>query len=372
MAGQREVFVDFYDYLNLGDDLLFFVLAQRYAHVRFAYAEQHPRPVAFRLPNVRRMPRIPYVDGMLRRLRIPFSLNEACRRRAIRQSRHAVRLGGSLYMERGEWQDNVRRDLALLSSPGGAIYLNGNFGPWRTEGFLATYVRLFSEALDVTVRDNWSFAQLAGVPQLRMAPDLIFSLSSDVRMAERGGVVISLINLDGRPGISEHREAYERAMAELVEDLVKDGQQVTLMSFCAAEGDELAVDRVASLVPSPARGAVTTHYYRGDMRAALTLLQRTETVVATRFHAMVLGLAFGCRVNCVEYSDKVANALDDLGLGHLGWSIEEFVTATRVERHRRATALSVTLADGEDLARRANQHFAVLDQLLAGPPPRTA
>ncbi|MFT3944480.1 MAG: polysaccharide pyruvyl transferase family protein [Ancrocorticia sp.] len=365
MGAEREVFVDFYDYLNLGDDLLFLTLAHRYPHVRFSYIGQHHTSPEFKLKNVRRLRRLRYLDGVLRRLRIPFSLNEAYRDSMVRRSRLAVRLGGSLYMEKGEWRENVRRDLGLLACPGGAVYLNGNFGPWRTEEFLATYVHIFSEARDVTVRDERSLTQLAAVPQLRMAPDMIFTMSSERDATERNGVVISLINLEGRPGLDHQREAYERAMAELTEDLVKDGQQVTLMSFCAVEGDELAVERVTSLVSPSARGSVKTHLYRGDIDAALTLLRRTETVIATRFHAMVLGLSFGCRVRCVEYSDKTANALDDLGLGELGLGVKEFVTATRVDRHGWATLPTGAQVDIEDLARRADQHFAVLDQILA-------
>lgn len=363
MAAIREVFVDFYDFLNLGDDLLFLALARRYPHVRFGYVPHSSTPETFPLPNVHRMRRVPYVDGVLRRLRIPFSLNEALRQRAIRRSRHAVRLGGSLYMERGEWRANVRRDRTLLASPGGAVFLNGNFGPWQSQEFLDTYVQLFSEARDVTVRDRRSQAQLSAAPGLRMAPDLIFTMSSALDQDERSGVVVSLIDLDGRGGLSQHRDAYEAAMAELVDDLVAGGHQVTLMSFCAIEGDEAAVERVGALVAPSTRRSVTRHLYRGDIPAALAVLRKAEAVVATRFHAMVLGLAFGCRMSCVEYSDKVASALHDLGLEKLGWTVEEFVGAGREERYRRAMASAA--APPDDLAQRADAHFAVLDRLLA-------
>ncbi|MFT4217183.1 MAG: polysaccharide pyruvyl transferase family protein [Micropruina sp.] len=363
MDASREVYVEFYDYLNLGDDLLFFVLAQRYPHVRFSYIAHHSTPETFPLPNVRRIRRVPYIDGVLRRLRIPFRLNQTYREWIIRRSRHAVRLGGSLYMEKGEWRENVHRDRTLLACPGGAVFINGNFGPWQTQEFLETYVALFSEARDVTVRDESSLTQLAAVPGIRMAPDLIFTMSSTPDAAERGGVVVSLIDLDGRAGLSQHRHGYERAMAELVDDLAANGHHVTLMSFCATEGDEAAVERVNSLIAQEARASVTTYLYRGDIDAALTVLRKAEAVVATRFHAMVLGLAFGCRVSCVEYSDKVANVLRDLGLGDLGWSIEEFVGASRAERYRRATTLEASPPG--DLARRADEHFAVLDRMLS-------
>jgi len=177
---------------------------------------------------------------------------------------------------------------------------------------------------------------------------------------------VSMIDLTGREGLSQYRDAYEAAIAELVEDLITlRGERVTLVSFCPHEGDEAAIERVLSAVPGRVGERISTHYYRGDMDAMLAVLRAAETVLATRFHAMVLGFAFGCRVACVEYSNKLSNALADLGELDRGWKLAEFVAASRSERYDRVTALEP--ASPAAVAERAAGHFAVLDDYLGVP-----
>ncbi len=363
------VFVDFYDYQNVGDDLLFVTLANRYPHVKFVFIEDQTDGATFaRLPNVRRLRKIRYVDGLLQRLRIPLRVNTLRRRLLVKRSQLVVRLGGSLYMEREGWQKNAARDEALLGARLGTFFLNGNFGPWRSPEFLATYERIFSGALDVTVRDTASLEQLRAVPQVRLAPDMLFSVPGPGADDPRGGVVVSMIDLTGREGLSQYREAYETAIAELVEDLVTEhGGRVTLVSFCPHEGDEAAIERVLAVIPVRVAERVSTHFYRGDMDAMLSVLRQAETVLATRFHAMVLGFAFGCRVACVEYSNKLSNALADLDELDRGWKLAEFVGASRSERYERVTALEP--ASPAAVAERAAGHFAVLDNYLGAPTP---
>jgi colanic acid/amylovoran biosynthesis protein len=366
-ADPGPVFVDFYDYQNLGDDLLFVTLASRYPHVEFVFIEDHTDGATFAgLPNVRRLRRIPYVDGVLRRLRIPVRVNTLRRRLLVKRSQIVVRLGGSLYMEREGWRENAARDAGLLGARRGTLFLNGNFGPWRSTEFLSTYEGIFSSALDVTVRDTASLEQLKAVTRVRLAPDMLFSVPAPEADVPRAGVVVSLIDLTGREGLSQYREAYEHAVGELVEDLVTlRGERVTLVSFCAHEGDEAAIERVLAALPEEAKGSVSAHFYRGDIEATLTVLQQAETVLATRFHAMVLGFAFGCRVACVEYSNKLSNALADLDELDRGWKLADFVAASRNDRYQRVTTLEP--ARPAAVAERAAGHFTILDELLGIP-----
>ena len=361
------VFVDFYDYQNVGDDLLFVTLANRYPHVEFVFIEDQTDGATFtRLPNVRRLRKIRYIDGLLQRLRIPLRVNELRRRLLVTRSQIVVRLGGSLYMEREGWRKNAARDAGLLGARRGTFFLNGNFGPWRSPEFLATYERIFSGALDVTVRDTASLEQLKAVPQVRLAPDMLFSVPAGDPSASRGGVVVSMIDLTGREGLSQHRDAYEKAIAELVEDLViGKGAPVTLVSFCPHEGDEAAIGRVLAAVPDRVGEFVSTHFYRGDIDAMLRVLRGADTVLATRFHAMVLGFAFGAKVACVEYSNKLSNALADLDELGRGWKLADFVSASRTDRYERVNALEP--ARPAAVAELAAGHFAVLDDYLGAP-----
>jgi len=361
-----SVYVSFYDQGNLGDDLMFLFMARRYPDTTFRYLDEGGGSASLFAaePNVSRWVLPRYLDGVLRRLRLPLSVIPAARRAAIRTAQYSVRVGGSLYMERGPWRKHATDDEGLLRSREGALFLNGNFGPWRTVEFLNRYAGLFAKSIDVTVRDSESLRQFATVPTVRLAPDMLLALDPPPVSAPRSGVVVSVIDLTGRLDLADRREAYEQRIAWLVEDLVVTGREhVALMSFCAAEGDEAAIDRVLALLPPEVRSAVGTHTYRGDAQAALTVLAGAERIIATRFHAMILGLAFGCRVACIAYSDKVTTALDDLGLGSLGWSMERFVTSERREVYR------AMMGPAEDLPANSRAealgHFEVLDRRLA-------
>jgi colanic acid/amylovoran biosynthesis protein len=359
-----RIFVSFYDRANLGDDLLLRTLIDRYPGVDFDYLELGAGKGAVALaPHVHGWSVVRYIDGMLRRLRVPFRLAPGARRWLILRSRFAIRIGGSLYMERGAWRLDAERDADLLRGREGAFFINGNFGPWQTPEFLERYARIFSRAVDVTVRDRASLTQLAAVPTVRLAPDLIFSTPRPVVAGERNGVVISVIDLSGREALAEQRKSYEVALAGLVDELVTAGEKVTLMSFCAYEGDEAAAGRVLDLLPAPVRPLVGTHFYTGDVDAALATLGGARAVLATRFHAMVLGLTFGCRVCTITYSDKTAQALDDLGLEGHGWTLEEFAATPRSDVLDRLSGQGTDLPP--DVVAAAAGHFDILDTLLA-------
>ena len=359
-----RVFVSFYDRGNLGDDLLFRVLVDRYPRTRFDYLEMGAGNGAFaHAPNADGWSVVRYADGVLRRLRVPWRAERWARRMLIRRSRLSVRIGGSLYMERGDWRLDADLDEELLHSREGAFFINGNFGPWRTQEFLTRYTGIFSRAIDVTVRDRASLAQLSGARTVQLAPDLIFSIARPTLTAEPAGVVISVIDLSQREDLAAQQEPYEAAVAGLVEALLDAGEQVTLMSFCTYEGDEAAAERILDRLAAGARARVGTHYYRGDVDAALATIAGARTIVATRFHAMVLGLSFGCRVCSIAYSGKTAQALDDLGLDRHGWSLEDFSATPVPELARFVGEAGTPLPEG--VGRAAAEHFRILDTLLA-------
>jgi colanic acid/amylovoran biosynthesis protein len=60
------------------------------------------------------------------------------------------------------------------------------------------------------------------------------------------------------------------------------------------------------------RKKIETYMYRGDLDEALTVLAKSEVVVASRFHASILGLLFGKKVLPMAYSDKTTNILNDM------------------------------------------------------------
>ena len=50
-----------------------------------------------------------------------------------------------------------------------------------------------------------------------------------------------------------------------------------------------------------------------DTSRILSAIAESEVIVGTRFHASILGLAAGCKVLPIIYSDKTSHSLDDIG-----------------------------------------------------------
>ena len=89
--------------------------------------------------------------------------------------------------------------------------------------------------------------------------------------------------------------------------------QITfLISFCASEGDEAAIDKILELLSMEERGEVNLMFYKGDVDNFLLEYLSLESVFTTRFHAMILSILGGQNIYPLIYSDKMENVLNDL------------------------------------------------------------
>ena len=87
---------------------------------------------------------------------------------------------------------------------------------------------------------------------------------------------------------------------------------VKFISFCSGEGDEEAIEKLSNMIPNEYQKNISKYFYRGDLKEALEVIENSSAVVATRFHAMILGFAFGKKVLPISYSNKMVNVLNDI------------------------------------------------------------
>src|SRR5699024_8682160 len=107
-----------------------------------------------------------------------------------------------------------------------------------------------------------------------------------------------------RNNLKEFHEKYETSILEISKKLIKKGFKVVLMSFCQKEGDEEAITRIKNKVTNE---NITSYLYRGDLEEALSVLKSSKSVIATRFHSLILGLLFKKPVFPFIYSGKTRN-----------------------------------------------------------------
>lgn len=316
MPSQPNVFLRFYNATNLGDDLFVKVIAERYQN-RFLISRQNPlTPKPERNPfksldNVR-IKESAFEFFATRIFDRIFGKKTIIPLRARSKTKLMVYIGGSIFME-GSSIQRWKKELASYKQLDMPYYILGsNFGPYVSSSFKQIVYEIAERSADVCFRDRESFDAFSNLPNIRHASDIVLTLDT-TGIAARSNpkhVVISVINSADRfsPEISDY---YEKTIVKLVKYFHSAGFSSTLMSFCRHEGDEEAIERIIPLITKDQIN-VDKYFYRGNIDEALNILGSSSIVVASRFHAMILGLLLEKRVLPLAYSNKTNNFLNDI------------------------------------------------------------
>ncbi len=354
------MWVKLYGYFarNLGDDLMLRLLLERYPDVRF-YSEtwaEMPGVVSWETLQ-RKHGRLNHLINILTGSRWKHFYMNAVREHYNRKCVCSVYIGGSIYMQRTSVAKQLRQEEKKLQN-GPLFVVGANFGPCWEEAFAEGFAAYFRRCAGVTFRDKASFERFRGCGDVRYAPDVVLNLQAIPRKTQ-GTVLISVIDLENRPGLKPWRRAYETWMASLCEACILEGKQPVLLSFCRPEGDEKAIQRILEALSPEIREKTGMLYYRGDAAEILAAYASADRVIATRFHAMILALCFEKPVFSLAYSGKIQTVLADFAFdGACG--IPELVRQSPEEILRRCA-----LPDGLSAYKQAaREQFAQLDDFL--------
>lgn len=325
----KHILLDFYTNYNLGDDLFADILMEQFPDCKFDLLSGL-RHVPKHMPSNAQIHPFSYVNtciGLLHdrlfhgtALAKPlFSIQQRCRERLIRKADAHIWIGGSLFMDRGNPEEEIdfateqRPVFEFRSTPqalGKSFLIGSNLGPVYHDAYWAEMRRKFSEYRHVCLRDYASYLKMRELPHVQYAPDVIFMVKQPEPVDIGENVVISVIDISSRTGDAAIIDAYYRLLKDTVLEFTGRRIPVTLTSFCKNEGDENGIDRLLSLLPS--RELVSVFRYDGDIPKILSLLSNATFVVASRFHSMILGVAFGKPVFPISYNCKTRHYLHDL------------------------------------------------------------
>lgn len=218
-------------------------------------------------------------------------------------------LGGSLFIE-AQSAENARRLRNLeyaVNHAKNSYVIGSNFGPYHTDDFLHRYKDLFKKCRRVCFRDKYSYDLFEDMPNVHYAPDIILSGVWDKKpkVAETNGdVVISVINLESRANLTGKTAEYEKLLADIATQHIKEGDRVVLAAFCEREGDVEACRRIKGLCGN-CKPQIAV-YKSFDF---LKTLSGAKKIYGSRFHSIILAMYYG--IPCVPfiYSEKTLNAL---------------------------------------------------------------
>jgi colanic acid/amylovoran biosynthesis protein len=297
----KQVFLKMYLKKNLGDDLFLDCISNRYPDTKFFVDVPASDLRSFHLKNV-------FGRSFTSRVMKKLFKKSRC---GDRYYDAEIVLGGSMFIEKSLSMNLLNKEIEKKYGVAKPLFVLGaNFGPYKNEYYFDKYKRVFSKAVDVCFREEYSANLFKDLKNVRVAPDIMFGLDNlKQSIEEKRKIVISVIDLKKKNELASCKEKYENKISQIALYYAMSGHEVVLMSFCKYEGDEDVVKRI---LKKTKHRSVKAHYYRGNIKKALEEIASSEIIIGTRFHSIVLGLVFGKKVLPIIYSDKTKNMLEDI------------------------------------------------------------
>ncbi len=302
---------------NFGDDMFFDILFKRYPDTVFVLydAERYAEFVAG-YANVycypKSNPRVAKINALGNRLKC----DDLFERILLSRVDAVVHIGGSIYQQHEYWKQDLKmrkkrhkRSLPFFS-------ISSSFGPYQTKEYFKFWEKQFKKCTDICFRDTYSSNSYEKVKTVRYVPDLLFAYPLHDIKPVKDRLLISLIDPTFPQRLFPYEPAneYYKTLSALVTMWLEKGKSVCLAAFCNYQGDDSAIRRLLSTVPEHLHKNVTTVCYNetGNFHEVLRAIGECEYMIATRFHAMILGMSAGKKVLPLCYHQKMHMVLDDM------------------------------------------------------------
>ena len=307
----KKVLLKAYLKKNLGDDLFVKIIVDRYKNNFMIFSKENLKFLNNR-DNVIQYnnPLLDIYDKLCKKILKKHDMVESYLKR---KNDIFVYIGGSLFIENNNldyWKHKVK----IYRKNYLPYYILGsNVGPYTNNKFLKLLNKdVFSNAEDVCFREEYSYDLFKDLNNVRKASDIVFSLdTTQINVKNSKKVVFSVIDA-GKKMSSELHDIYEKKIIDLIRYFRLKGYEIVLMSFCKLEGDEEAIKSIMEKCDAELNKNISTYYYDGNLDEALNIIGDCEIVVATRFHASILGLVLGKSIIPIAYSNKTINVLKDM------------------------------------------------------------
>ncbi|PID31639.1 hypothetical protein CR983_00065 [Candidatus Saccharibacteria bacterium] len=308
---KTRALIKYYANDNLGDDLFVDILAKRYTNemtiVKKYGTRYEPKRANIHIYSNKFVIMFHKIIGKLLGVADVTVLRQAKKHDLL------IYIGGSIFIQNTDeraWKKHLRfyRQLKL------PFYVVGaNIGPYHSARFLDEVRETLARAKDVCLRDRASYELVKDITNTRLATDIAYVLEKKRYQRKKTNLaVVSVIDCSERFDRAT-AQAYQQNIIALTKKLLDEKYKVVYMSFCKNEGDERAIDDILDMMSSAVRSRIRVHAYDGNLDESLRLLSSAKVVVGTRFHAIILGMVFGCKVIPLAYSDKTTNILQDIG-----------------------------------------------------------
>ena len=132
-----------------------------------------------------------------------------------------------------------------------------------------------------------------------------------------------------------------------------------MKSFCNSEGDDNLINKLTSCYCSNEIKVLS--YGKNSYKEVIGVIKSADLLLASRFHAMILGWLYNVPTIVISYSKKLENVISDLNNKSLVFPVEdiksmsdELIVSYRERPH----------IDLATIQKEANKHFKYTDKLF--------
>lgn len=362
----KRVYIHAYLQGNLGDDLFVRILCERYPSVLFYIYADESYNIRFRdIPNCKVISpsdtRVIVTDNILAH----FNIQDGYLKLLIKCCTAVIHIGGSAFTQHfDDWSSFFKYDETLVQRSKRMYLIGANFGPFTDNSYLRMYHELFKKYKGITLRDRYSQSLFADIPHVSYAPDVLFQLKTRPLHEKQKKVVVSIIELEDRKGkydISIYEAAYRNFHVKLIQRLIQMGYKISLVSFCKREGDTMMALKIYNQIDNEQKRYISVIEYKMDLKPIIREFEEAEAVVGTRFHSIVLGMCYRCKVLPIIYNQKTEKMLDDLQYP-LFRKLSELADVDLENDIR--DLLSIKPMEIDNLVEKSKEQFQYTDELL--------
>lgn len=308
----KKILVYAYNEVNLGDDLFLKILFDRYPNVEWIVPNSKKTyKKIFRYKNVKIKP-ITLISRAINKF------NKITKYKFMIKYDAVVFIGGSIFIEGDFWNDQYKFRKSIIEKFNRCdkpIFIIGsNFGPYKSEEFLDCYKKLLEKCTDICFREKYSYKLFKEFNNVRLEPDIVFSMKNKIVNKKSKSIGVSLIDLSKRKELKKYNNLYLNKIKEIIAEAINLEYKITLFSFCESEGDNIAIDNLITILEKENLNKVEVVSYSGDINLFLNKFASMENIIATRFHSLILSQIFNQGVYPIVYSNKTYNVLSDLML----------------------------------------------------------
>lgn len=332
---KNTVIVDGYWNTNLGDDLFLKILCDHYPNINFKIAVDKSNYNVFK--NIKNLSpafvstniQSKIINKIEQKTGKIISSNFSRRNKIIKlisEFNTYIELGGSLFElpKKGMGADYSFRKV-FRKNTNKYLILGSSFGPYYHQHQIDKYNMFFNSVDEVVFRDRESFDLFKKSKNKSLLPDFVFNLNKEkYNIKNKNYVLFSVINP------SKNKLNYKAFVERSIKDYSKRNIKVVLMSFCEGQGDLSYIYEIYNELDDDIKNDVIIKSHH-DIEESVQLIANASSIVATRYHAMILAWIFEKPCFVISYHKKIRDAISTYNPSQKFVSLDEVCSITKIE-----------------------------------------